>query len=269
MLASAEPIVIHDPVTMKHNRPGVVTEGITYLKYVTRMPVRRSPRIKFFVFGSGRSGSTLLVDLLDSHPRIQCEGELLSRRMLLPDHFIRCRAALSRQEAYGFKLLCYHLTMVHKKLGLRTFVTHLVNSGYKVVYLNRRNAFRRALSNLYARHRDQFHSRQGGHTAPIAPMRVDLDELLGWMEGIENTVELERDVLRGLPHVQLIYEDDLKQPACQQPAIDRITEYLGLPSMPVTTELKKATPRELSRFVANYEEVVAFVDATAYADYLP
>ncbi len=33
---------------------------------------------KFIIFGQGRSGSTLLKQLLDSHPEITCEGELLN-----------------------------------------------------------------------------------------------------------------------------------------------------------------------------------------------
>ena len=34
------------------------------------------PETRFVVFGLGRSGSTLLCDLLDGHSAIQCDGEL-------------------------------------------------------------------------------------------------------------------------------------------------------------------------------------------------
>jgi hypothetical protein len=99
-------------------------------------------------------------------------------------------------------------------------------------------------------------------------MYVDLDELLRWMEGIERTMQFERDVLQGITHLEIVYEEDLLDAACHQGTIDEVTEYLGVQSSDVGSSLKKVTPLELSDFVANHEEMVRFVGATKYRKYL-
>ena len=43
-----------------------------------------SPRIRFVIYGQGRSGSSVLLDLIGSHPDVYCESEIRSRSRLLP-----------------------------------------------------------------------------------------------------------------------------------------------------------------------------------------
>ncbi len=43
------------------------------------MIFKRSTKSKFIIFGQGRSGSTLLMELLDSHPEIKCDSELFTK----------------------------------------------------------------------------------------------------------------------------------------------------------------------------------------------
>lgn len=38
------------------------------------------PKTRFVLVNNGRSGSTLLVDLLRSHPAIDCQDEILNER---------------------------------------------------------------------------------------------------------------------------------------------------------------------------------------------
>ena len=51
----------------------------------------RKPPTKFVIFGRGRSGSTLLVSLLNSNPDIHCDGEILSRKKLFPEKVIHSK----------------------------------------------------------------------------------------------------------------------------------------------------------------------------------
>lgn len=245
---------------------GLVAEARTYARFL--ISGRHMPGTKFLIFGAGRSGSSLLVDLLDSHPGIRCEGEIMHHRVLLPGLYINCRAATARQDAYGFKLLSYQLRHVQNMRHPRRFLQRLHESGWKIIYLLRRNILRRALSNLYARHRRKFHER--GKQGPVAAVRmqVDLSELLGWMEGMERLNQFEERVLRELPRLNVIYEDDLQNGHHHQATVDTIFEYLGLPSAAVNSDLFRATPRHLSDFVTNHEEVERFVGNTRYRRHL-
>lgn len=81
----------------------------------------------FVVFGMGRSGSTLLASLLNAHPSIHCDGEILSpvywhrrRRPLrlpmlrYPLFYIRYRQLVAQYRhgasVYGFKLFLVMVT---------------------------------------------------------------------------------------------------------------------------------------------------------------
>ena len=65
---------------------GYGVEAISYLSHP--FLEKKNPSKKFIVFNSGRAGSTLLVKLLDNHSQIQCEGEILRRKMLYPRAYI-------------------------------------------------------------------------------------------------------------------------------------------------------------------------------------
>lgn len=248
------------------NTTGLVAEAKTYARFL--ISGSDMPRTKFLIFGAGRSGSSLLVDLLDSHPSIHCEGEILHHRVLFPRRYVHCRASLSQRQAYGFKLLSYQLRQVQRLRQPRLFLEGLHDSGWGIIYLLRRNILRRALSNLYARHRGRFHGMAEDRSTEAGLMQVDLSELLGWMEGIEELNRFEQELLRGIPHLDVVYEDDLQDSGCHQATVDRILQYLGLPPARVKTDLLKVTPPTLSDFVANHEEVVKSVSATPYEEYL-
>lgn len=245
---------------------GLTTEAKTYVKFLVSR--RHVAGTKFLIFGAGRSGSSLLVDLLDSHPQIRCEGEILHHRVLFPRLYVSCRAATAAQDAYGFKLLSYQLRQVQKMHDPGLFLQRLHESRWKIIYLVRRNILRRALSNLYARHRQKFHARRDERPTEAVRMPVDVSELLSWMEGMERLNRFEQQLLSDLPHLHIVYEDDLQDSHDHQPTVDRIFLYLGLPSARVKSNLVKATPRDLSDFVANHEELVQFVNDSLYSEYL-
>ncbi len=100
----------------------------------------------------GRSGSNLLASLLRCHPDIDCEGEILSRRIIgytpWPHVWVQGRRALHHRPWYGFKLKIYHLTTDQGVRDPSGFLTTLVGEGWKIIHLRRRNLLRQSLSNL-------------------------------------------------------------------------------------------------------------------------
>jgi LPS sulfotransferase NodH len=251
---------------MKPLTVGYMTEARCYYTLLTTP--RREPATKFIIFGRGRSGSSLLVSLLDSHEQIHCDGELLKRRVLFPLNYIKCRTALSQHEVYGFKLLSYHMD-VQRIRDPRHLVTTLHELGYKIIYLRRLNMLRHALSNIYARHRGAFHKKAtDGEAADKKEMHVDLEQLNFWLQRSEEMSAIEERAIAGLPHIEVIYENDLLHSSCHQHTADRIASFLNIPAKKVDTAFRRITSDTLQDFVLNYEEVEQYIAQTKYESFL-
>lgn len=82
------------------NYTSYIREGFTYFTY--------KPTKKFVIFTVGRSGSRLLVSLLQSHTHIHCDDELFQRKLISPLNYLRLKERLSRKDVYGFELNTYH-----------------------------------------------------------------------------------------------------------------------------------------------------------------
>lgn len=229
---------------------------------------RSSPVRKFIIFGQGRTGSTLLVDLLNSSPEIHCDGEILIERVQFPKLFIAGRSRLSGRSTYGFKVKIYQLTDVQGIKNPRQFMVNMHKRGWKIIYLRRTNILRQALSNIVAIHRKSFHRRQT--EGPFQPERiyVDCDDLLNRMRKRASHSRDEAGVLKDLPHVTVTYENELLKAESHQESLDRVFEYVGVPSVPVRTKLVRTTSDSLSDIIQNFEEVSRFIGHTEYAGLL-
>lgn len=243
----------------------ILEELKAYLQVLKRH--RTMPGVKFVIFSHGRSGSTLLVDLLNSHPQIHCDDELLRHRVIFPRLYIRARTLLSEEDVYGFKLLSYQIIEVQSIRCPEKFIPELNRGEYNLIYLKRQNVFHHALSNLYARHTGAFAHRSSEGILARSKMSVDLDALVRWIKGIQRTQEFEDRVLTNVPHVNLCYENDLREENMHQATIDRLAKYLGIPPAPVKTDLVKIIPRSLSDIVENYVELREFIANSEYAQY--
>jgi LPS sulfotransferase NodH len=141
-----------------------------------------------------------------------------------------------------------------------------VDDGCHIVYVKRTNLLRHALSNLYARHRSQWH--QTDPDAPAPRMRLNPDTLLHWLNGSAQLERFERELLDGLPHLAFTYEDDLQDAARHADTVRRITDRLGLPPVAPKTALRKTTPRCLEDIVTDPSVVRNAIQGTPYASHL-
>ncbi|HBE17486.1 MAG TPA: hypothetical protein DEG17_03890 [Cyanobacteria bacterium UBA11149] len=58
------------------------------------------PSNKFVIFGQGRTGSTLLYSLLNSHPQIHCDEEILEDRVFFPVQYVKGRCCKAKKKMY-------------------------------------------------------------------------------------------------------------------------------------------------------------------------
>ncbi len=233
---------------------------------------RVGPAARFVVLAEARSGSSLLCSLLDSHPHIRCEGEILRHRHPRLDPLVfldghAARARLKGAQAYGFKLLASPDWWNQKALAHED-IPRLVEHGFVVVGLRRRDMLAKAVSWLHAKTLGQWRWRELDDDAR-STITVTADELYEALERVEVADRIQQDVASEFASLSLVYEDDLVDAAAQQATAARIAELLGLPPAPVRSELKKTAPPRLADRVANPDVVVQALESSAWADLVP
>lgn len=240
-----------------------------HLGICARHLTRRSPLspTRFIIFGRGRSGSTALVNLLHQVPDIHCDGEILHHPVLFPRLHVDAMCSRSASVCYGCKILSIQLRAVQSVEYGDAFLSRLFQDGYKILYLKRNDLLRHALSNMNAR-TFQFHQKKRDSSRCLSSITVDPQEVMKWIKGSESLEAYEREVLKNVPHLPLTYEQDLENEADHQATVDRICGFLGIRSAVVECEYRKITPKFLREFIANYEELISYLESTPYARYL-
>jgi LPS sulfotransferase NodH len=227
-----------------------------------------APDRRFVILTAGRTGSELLVSLLDSHPEIRCDSEILGVRRQFPGQLIASRTALAGlrgARAFGFKLLRTHLLANHVA-DPGEFVRDLHRDGFHVIVLERRDLLSQAVSYVRASGGHYHHRRDSA--AAFTPQAVDPIEVLTYMFTLEQEVLFARNALAGIDHLTLRYEDDLADPSRQQLTADRVCAVLGLDPQPVRSDLVRVTPHDVREQVENYAELAAALAGTRYACWL-
>lgn len=233
-------------------------------RVVPERPVRR-----FIVLSEGRAGSEALVTRLNSHPAILCDGEILYTKRLQPERLVLGRtrlAGIRGYRAYGFKVLTKHLLVTQRQARLADYLTRLEAKGWLIVHLRRRNRLHQAISGLRA-NVTQFHF-EVGQAPTFEPLHVEPASLLEALQIFESAEAEAGEMLRGLEHLRLVYEDDMETDDAQQRTVLRITAGLGLEGVPTSTLQARVNPRSVRDMVDNYDTVVATLAGTPFATFL-
>jgi hypothetical protein len=218
---------------------------------------------RFVLLSVGRSGSSVLMDLLNSNPVVHCDAEILSHRVLSVDRFLAARATLAGRTTYGFRLRLPHLT-TQRISDPAAFLGRLYIEGWRLVHLVRQDRLRQALSLAIARQRRVFHHTQPTSPPRPDPMRINPEHIVVGMRVMDARLREERAALAGLPHLALAYEDNLLRPEQHQTTLDRVFDFLGVERAPVTTRYGRIGTDGLADQVANLDEIYQAVRATGY-----
>ena len=247
----------------------------------------RHPR--FMIACAARTGSTMLVRTLRSHPHLIVHGEVWGDRMVGVDgplardcdadpmlrdalealRFRQPARALDRflepndAQAVGFKLKYDELVRPQWQ-EIRRLVE--ADDGLAIVFLHRRDLLRRHLSHQVVLRQTGITVVAAGDVPPsVEAFEVDIDDLLRDIaETRRRTREFEA-AFAAHPSLHIAYEDLAADPQAQ---CDRVFAFLGVASAPirVATERIVRTPPET--LVLNYEDVQAVLRETSEADSL-
>lgn len=230
---------------------------------------RRPPRTTFVIFGQDRSGSTLLTRLLCCHPEIRCDNEILTQRVLWPEVYVKARSMRHPGKVYGYKLRLHELVGRHG-VDPREFLHRHTQRGGKIIYLRRQNIVRQAISSLIAMETGLWRSdRRAYEILRRRKFHIDCDALLRNIRWREATLAQERAVLKEIPYLPVVYEQDLLDAGQHQTTLDRIFDYLGVARVPVSAGfIMRVSPERLTDAIENVDDVVKVVKQSPYASFL-
>lgn len=225
---------------------------------------------RFIIYATGRSGTQVLTDLLDSHPDVRCAGELLTDKARWPERLLHGRAVIARRrrvQAYGVKVLRYQLFSPGREVvDPPVFLRLLVEHGYDILHVHRRNVLLQALSSMHAE-ATSYHFKAGAG-ATFQPLTVDPVEVIYRAFHFEAEARQAREDVAGVPHTAISYEDDLVSPEAQSRTLALLVDLLGLRPRPVASDLVRVAPGTVAGRVANYDELAAAVASTRLRQYL-
>ena len=232
---------------------------------------------KFIIFAQYRTGSTLLADLLNSHPDIFTDEEIFFpfaissyfQKVLLPDAYINAQSLKYQSKIYGFDLKIDQLIMSLSKFNGEPihFIENLINNQWKIIYLKRNNALRKVISSMCAITRNQYTDTDKN---PLRRRRIYIDclELIKRLKWVEKMDKKEEKITQKIPCLPLIYEKNLLNSEQHQKTLDIVFNYLDTYSVPVKSKFKKISTHNLADDIENYDEVVNFIQQTKYSNFI-
>lgn len=248
----------------------IMSEISIYFKALFKFDRRNAK--KFVIFAQGRTGSTLLVNLLDKHPDIKCDSEILHfkrvGKLFFPIKFVKSKAKLCEKDYYGFKVKIYQLNSNIKpsqNINPEKFIANLHKSGWKVIYLKRKNLLRQVISNRVRGKSGRPHF-WTDEKVIIPKINIDYGILIEGIKRREGYLIDEEKILKNVPHLKVVYEDDLLNDKTK--IMKKIFKYLGVSYYPVKTDLKRTSKDKLSDYILNYGEIREKISKTRYSKYL-
>jgi len=236
------------------------------------------------MFHIGRSGSTVLADLLDQHPEIYWNGETfhkisscsIARRRVeplfdsYPFQHLRERMRPTRSRHFGFEVKFFHLRKM--KLELENFLRGIEDLGIEYfVILERRNYLRKILSSVIGQQAGSFHrpshTSSGSAQVYIDVDRINIDDqvkpLLCFLNEFHEDFLRLRELLCNRKSLYLTYEDDIYD----NPKVgyNKVCGFLDLHRQhdPII-RYGKTNPHHLTDMIGNFTDVQNALSGTKF-----
>lgn len=223
----------------------------------------------FYIFGQGRTGSTLLVRMLDSHQDIHCEDELLFHRRLFPLLYVKGKLGACAEPVCGFHVKCYQITQQQGYKDARYFVERLQREGWKMVFLRRRDVVRHAISPILAKARNLWHTGVDTKARGDPPSVVlKPEQVVGAIRMREDYGKIEEAIVRDFDHFPIVYEDHLQTDAQREEISKSLCHYLGVEKCPLPASLQPTTGSSMSDLVSNFDEIKTAIARAGYGHFL-
>lgn len=222
----------------------------------------------FIVLTRSRTGSNMLLSLLNNHPNINVQGEIFSK-LNGKDYKTVLNSGFPKQPFYikasGFKIFYYH--------PLDNPASDVWNDLVKmkdlhVIQLKRRNVLRSLISSKIAANRNVWRSveSKGEAAETLSERAVELTEedLKNGFEYTKHWIGEAEQRFSDHPFLTLSYEDLVND---SEASLRETCRFLGVQYRPLETPLKRQNPESMKALVRNYEELKGAFQGTEWQSY--
>lgn len=224
--------------------------------------------LKYLILCLPRTGSSLLGDLLATQPASAFDDERLHPKFwrgarkpiyrllrFYPYPYLdyRCWKAQRRGKSiYGLKLFPSHVRWT------RAMLLRLSRQQWQILHVQRRDLFHQVLSLLVAFQTGRY---DGDHAD--APPRLYLDPGMVARQLQLRTQRVQEidALLRGIEHLDVVYEDDLIEPAQWDALLARIAAAWGVRFAPAQSGFRKTWQQPYSELIVNYADLLSLAEA--------
>ncbi len=210
---------------------------------------------KFIVISRSRTGSNLLISLLNSHPDIVAKGEMFSNlngensKTIWNDIFDKMPNKIKR---VGFKIFYYHPQDSDSK-EVWDFIKN--DDSINIIHLTRGNMLKTVVSRQIAVKTNKW-SQYNNRVIPVEEKRIVLD-IDYCLNEFESTKEFEKNIKKEYEREkfkELTYEDLIED---NQEVMNQIFNFLEVRNVKVLSSHKKQNKEKLEDLIINYKELVA------------
>lgn len=234
---------------------------------VTPAPDEPAPRTRFVILCLGRTGSTHLWSLLDSHPQIRCFGEVLNDEARDPDSFVlsgqkkvvpflRELLASPTEPVSGVKLPMNSLRAYPQAASLLAAEAEM-----RVVRLSRTNRLEQIVSRRLMARSGIAHSIHGDYGG--TRVRIDPASCVRAIETIE-AEEAELDAIAaGHPTFRMAYEE-----IGSESRLIALQEFLGVRPATMSSWFTRLQRKPLPEVIENWSELEAALTEAGYSAFV-
>ncbi|MFB6231480.1 MAG: Stf0 family sulfotransferase [Salinibacter sp.] len=246
----------------------------------------------FIILGHGRTGSTMLVSMLQSHPKCVCYSELFHPHSpkWFYEHinFLHGKDGLRNEghdkflkkyvykrtptsiKAVGFKVLYCNInegsaTSMSGEGEIKRTLRYMKDIGVKVIHIKRKNKLKRFVSMKMANKRKKWVIKKRGGISDRTKINVDTEEMLRSMERHFKLEKEKEKIFSCFDYINVSYEN-----LCEKKDdIEKIQNFLGLPVRSLRASTARTRRRSLREVIENYGEVIEALRSTKYEEFIP
>ena len=239
----------------------------------------------FLLLSTQRSGSTWMIDMLNSHAKVVAYSELFigggrgfpkwggatdiplwetyrdahagDVEELILERYLDLLFGERNNQAVGFKL------MYEQESAYPGILRHLTAHGGAILHLVRRNVLDVLISRETAAARDVYHARRSEKLSPCR-IRLDASTLIDHLTEQASRVETARTRYRNVepPLMEVCYEELCTERDC----FSKVLSFLGVDPYVgnLSTSLKKINSESHHDLIENYEEIRETLCGTAF-----
>lgn len=242
----------------------------TYLRLFFKLS--HLPENRFIIFAQTRTGSNLLQNLLNSHPEVYCDGEILwdlsksrLKKVDFPYLYINGKSISTKKlKVYGCNIKINQTIEYSDWLSL---MSNLYRRNWKIIYINRLNLLRQSISELIAQKSNVWIAKES-QNYDIKKHYINCEQLIKTIELHKHYGEKELKILENLPHLKVVYENDLFSSDQHQYTLNQIFNYLEIKAVSVKTNLINTSAEKMSDVIDNYDEFRGAIAKTEYKSFL-